>query len=338
LTNSAKSNPASAAAGDEGGAAISISRRGILVATGGLAVHLAACRADLMAPPTPGGIDLAGGSAPGSGAESGSGPGGGQPGAGGSAGASAAGGGGGGGAGGASGGVGGAGGSPGGSPEAGAGGATSPDSRSSSADGAGRSVDGGTDVAADARIEVGGPSGTEGGANATCLVTSEDELGPYYLPGTSERTVMAGPGDGQMMVVTGRVLDTRCRALAGAALDIWSTNIRGEYSRSAQGFGRGKVRTDAGGAFRFETVLPGAYLGRPRHLHFIVDQPGHDRVTTQMYFKGERPDIESLAVTRSLVGGVWQCHFDIVLAGGLARGTPARRGRWRASRGTARTV
>jgi protocatechuate 3,4-dioxygenase beta subunit len=170
----------------------------------------------------------------------------------------------------------------------------------------------------DARIEVGGPAGTDGGANATCVVTREDELGPYYLPGTPERAVLARPGDGQMMVVTGRVRDTRCRGLAGALLDIWSTNVRGEYSLSAQGFGRGKVRADADGAFQFETVLPGAYLGRPRHVHFIVEQPGHARVTTQMYFKGERPDIEALAVPRSLVGGVWECHFDIVLAGGLA--------------------
>jgi protocatechuate 3,4-dioxygenase beta subunit len=319
LTNSANSSPGFTAAGDDSGASVSMSRRVVLVATGGIAVHLAGCRADLPAAPPPGGIDLSGGF-PGSGAgPNGSG---GRPGtAAGGAGGSGSGAGGGGSAG-SAGSAGGAGGSSGAAPDAGAGGATTVDGRSPSVDGQGSAADRGTDFAADARIEVGGPSGTDGGANATCPVTSDDELGPYYLPGTPERTVMAGPGDGQMMVVSGRVLDTRCRPLAGALLDIWSTNVRGEYSQSAQGFGRGKLHTDPDGAFRFETVLPGAYLGRPRHVHFIVEQPNHDRVTTQMYFKGERPDIESLAVTRSLVAGVWQCQFDIVLAGGVARAAP----------------
>lgn len=307
-----------------------LSRRGVLAVTGGLAAQLVACRADLNAPPAPGSIEPGGfiGGTGGGGAGSGGRSGSGGNGSGGSA---------------ASGGAGGTAGGPG----SGASGSDGGDPRDSGVDGrapladggpagepdgafdgaAPGTADGGADFADDARIEVGGAPGTDGGANATCVVTRDDELGPYYLSGTPERTVMAGPGDGQMLVVTGRVLDTRCRPLAGAVLDVWSTNNLGQYSQAAQGFGRGKVRADGDGFYQFDTVVPGAYLGRPRHVHFIVNQPGHARLTTQMYFKGERPDIDALAVTRTLVGGVWQCHFDIVLAGGLARITPPGKAR-----------
>jgi protocatechuate 3,4-dioxygenase beta subunit len=49
----------------------------------------------------------------------------------------------------------------------------------------------------------------------------------------------------------------------------------------------GEARTDAAGGFRFRTVLPGPYSGRPRHIHAKITPPGAKTLTTQFYFKGD---------------------------------------------------
>lgn len=175
------------------------------------------------------------------------------------------------------------------------------------------SNDGALNVPDGARIEVGPPAGMPDGATMACDETEDDQLGPYHLGGHLVREVTAGANDGMPLVVTGRVLGTKCEPLANAEVDVWSANGRGVYSEVANGWCRGKVRCDAGGAYKFQIVYPGPYQGRPRHLHLIIKQPGYRSLTTQMYFKGERPDIPSNAVARTMVNGVWQSEWNIVL-------------------------
>ncbi len=44
---------------------------------------------------------------------------------------------------------------------------------------------------------------------------------------------------------------------------------------------------DASGRFSLETIVPGAYGGRTRHIHVKVQAPDSPVLTTQLYFPGE---------------------------------------------------
>ncbi len=44
---------------------------------------------------------------------------------------------------------------------------------------------------------------------------------------------------------------------------------------------------DDGGRYQFDTVVPGLYPGRTRHLHVKTQAPSGRVLTTQLYFPGE---------------------------------------------------
>ena len=50
---------------------------------------------------------------------------------------------------------------------------------------------------------------------------------------------------------------------------------------------RGHQFTDANGRFSLETIVPGLYPGRTRHIHVKVQRPNGAILTTQLYFPGE---------------------------------------------------
>ena len=50
---------------------------------------------------------------------------------------------------------------------------------------------------------------------------------------------------------------------------------------------RGHQFTDEAGHYSLETVVPGLYPGRTRHLHVKVQAPNQPILTTQLYFPGE---------------------------------------------------
>jgi protocatechuate 3,4-dioxygenase beta subunit len=122
---------------------------------------------------------------------------------------------------------------------------------------------------------------------ATARVTTSGTAGPYYRPGSPERTSLLEPGmPGTRITVTGYVLSTQCRPIAGAWLDFWQADDRGQYDTAGYRL-RGHQFTDAAGAFSLETVLPGLYSGRTRHIHVKVRAPNGPTLTTQLYFPGE---------------------------------------------------
>ena len=109
----------------------------------------------------------------------------------------------------------------------------------------------------------------------SCAPTKPDMLGPFYKPEAPERAVT-----GHGLVVSGTVRSTRgCAPLPGARLEWWSADTRGEYQDEL----RATQRTAADGAFRYETVAPGRYPGRPPHLHVKISAPGHRTLVTQLY-------------------------------------------------------
>jgi protocatechuate 3,4-dioxygenase beta subunit len=111
--------------------------------------------------------------------------------------------------------------------------------------------------------------------------------GPFFKPSSPERIELIEAGmAGQPIELVGLVLSRNCKPIAGALLEFWQADEKGQYDNS--GFRlRGHQFTDADGRYRLKSIVPGAYPGRTRHIHVKV-QPRDGRVlTTQLYFPGE---------------------------------------------------
>jgi protocatechuate 3,4-dioxygenase beta subunit len=113
--------------------------------------------------------------------------------------------------------------------------------------------------------------------------TPDQGPGPFYKPRSPERRSFLEPGqDGTRLLVTGRVVTTRCRPVAGALVDFWHCDAAGEYDMAGHRF-RGHQFADAAGGFSLETILPAAYMARTPHLHVRVQPPGGAVLTTAIY-------------------------------------------------------
>jgi protocatechuate 3,4-dioxygenase beta subunit len=135
--------------------------------------------------------------------------------------------------------------------------------------------------------------------------------GPYFTPNSPERRSLIEAGvQGTSLVVTGSVLTRSCRPVANALLDFWQADGNGEYDNAGYRL-RGHQFTGTDGTFRLETVVPGLYPGRTRHIHVKVQAPSQSILTTQLYFPGE---------SRNASDGI----FDLSLLMELS-GTPSAR-------------
>jgi protocatechuate 3,4-dioxygenase beta subunit len=117
--------------------------------------------------------------------------------------------------------------------------------------------------------------------------THETTEGPFFKPRSPLRRSLIEPGiDGTRLVVTGKAFSEGCHPLQGALIDFWQADNEGEYDNT--GFKlRGHQFTDAQGQWRLETVVPGLYPGRTRHLHVKVQAKNGRPLTTQLFFPGE---------------------------------------------------
>lgn len=117
--------------------------------------------------------------------------------------------------------------------------------------------------------------------------TPPQTAGPFYTPDSPQRTSLLEPElAGERLLLSGRVLDRDCRPLAGVWLDFWQADADGAYDNRGYRL-RGHQYSDDQGGYRLETILPGLYPGRTRHIHVRVGTPGRRMLTTQLYF----PDV-----------------------------------------------
>jgi protocatechuate 3,4-dioxygenase beta subunit len=170
------------------------------------------------------------------------------------------------------------------------------------------------------------PATTTAGAAAGTLVptpacddgddpTPAQTEGPYFTPDSPRRASLLEPGmGGQRLVVAGTVLTTDCRPVKAALLDFWQADDAGEYDN--QGYRlRGHQFSDADGTWRLETVVPGLYTGRTRHIHVKVQAPDGPVLTTQLYFPGEPANDRDGIFSPDLLLG------DVRDAGGARQGS-----------------
>ncbi len=138
--------------------------------------------------------------------------------------------------------------------------------------------------------------------------TPSQILGPFYpvrkpSDQDADLTTVAGRNGraaGQLIEVTGRVINRHGEPVAGARIEIWQANTHGRYTHSSDrnaapldpNFeGYALLTTDSEGKYRFRSIKPGAYpedsgIMRAPHIHFDV-LGRSNRLVTQMYFAGE---------------------------------------------------
>lgn len=146
--------------------------------------------------------------------------------------------------------------------------------------------------------------------------------GPYYAPNAPEHkspaTIDMRPDEkGTPMLFQGQVRSTEGRPLPFAEIQLWHADEDGFYSQFAPNIPewnlRGTFITDDEGNFQINTIQPAPYqiptdgacgrlinaagwhAWRPAHLHLKVSAPGHELLTTQLYFPGDPHNDDDIA-------------------------------------------
>jgi len=141
---------------------------------------------------------------------------------------------------------------------------------------------------ADSRSAGEGPEAIASGL-VTCVLAPESTEGPFYLDDQRTRRNITEGRSGVPLTTRLTVVDvSTCRAIRGAAVDIWHCDAAGAYSGTRadadERFLRGVQRTDAKGVAVFRTIYPGWYPGRTVHIHVMVHIGGNVVHTGQLYF------------------------------------------------------
>lgn len=149
---------------------------------------------------------------------------------------------------------------------------------------------------------------------------------------------------GQVVQLSGRVMNVRGEPVRNALIEIWQANSHGRYTHPSdpntqapldpdfEGYAR--LRTDRDGRYAISTIKPGAYPTargdmRAPHIHFEV-QGAVDRKVTQLFFPNEALNAEdrhlkSVRRPETLIanasgsptaGSVLIATWDIVLTSG----------------------
>jgi len=170
--------------------------------------------------------------------------------------------------------------------------------------------------------------------------TPADYEGPFY-PVTRQEDIdndlvhvkgRTGIAKGDILNLSGVVVNTRGEARGNLIIEIWQTDPQGRYKHPGDSTPGerdpdfqywGAATTGADGAFFFKTIVPAAYNPRPAHIHYKVLQDGKVILTSQIYFMepNERsrrpsmtPQIELQTIDmKPTTSGEFAAFFRIVL-------------------------
>lgn len=144
--------------------------------------------------------------------------------------------------------------------------------------------------------------------------TPRQTEGPFYpvdLPLDTDNDLIIindslTPAVGEITHLSGRLMDEKGQAIAGALVEIWQVDHHGVYLHKGsgniekrdgnfQGFGR--FLTGTSGEYYFRTVKPVPYPGRTPHIHFAVKIPGRPKWTTQCYVADNPENATDMVIT-----------------------------------------
>jgi protocatechuate 3,4-dioxygenase beta subunit len=127
---------------------------------------------------------------------------------------------------------------------------------------------------------------------STALVGQSVREAPANAPSTGRLTPQGEPGP--PISVSGVVVDASGAPISGASIYIYQTDQEGYYGvkpASDSNNPRLKLflRSDAKGAWSFDTIKPGSYPGsrNPAHIHFEVAAPGRASRVFEIVFDGD---------------------------------------------------
>ena len=150
--------------------------------------------------------------------------------------------------------------------------------------------------------------------------TPSQTAGPFYTPDSPRRSSLVEPASkAERLALTGLVLSPQCKPVANALLDFWHCNETGEYDNRGFRY-RGHLLADAQGRYSLETIVPGEYPGRTRHIHVRVRPAGGRVLITQLYFPDEPGNRSDGIFRRELTmqvarsGAHRSARFDFVVA------------------------
>jgi protocatechuate 3,4-dioxygenase beta subunit len=151
--------------------------------------------------------------------------------------------------------------------------------------------------------------------------TPELTEGPYFSSGSPRRRSLLVRGmRGTRLTITGYVLTTACKPIRRAKLDFWQADASGVYDNEGYRL-RGHQFTDSAGRYRLDTIVPGIYTGRTKHIHVKAQRPGGEVLTTQLFFPGVSANAGDRLYERELLLRRWRRvgarrtgRFDFVLA------------------------
>jgi protocatechuate 3,4-dioxygenase beta subunit len=110
---------------------------------------------------------------------------------------------------------------------------------------------------------------------ATIEPTPPNTEGPFYVPNAPSKGDLREAGDAGTVLV-----------VAGSIVEVWHTDPAGRYDMDGFRY-RSRIKTSSKGEYRFQTYMPAGYSGRPRHIHYKISAPGHELLTTQLYFEND---------------------------------------------------
>jgi len=152
-------------------------------------------------------------------------------------------------------------------------------------------------------------------------------------PAESASTLSPGPSNGltrsdakgERLVIDGMVISATCAPLAGARLDIWHTDSRGDYGpRGTQQccYYAGSVLTDPFGRFRLDTIRPAQYPqpnAPPAHVHLEIRHGFAGLATEITFVDASGPPAVSgasiIPVNLAKAGDAWNGKVAFVLPG-----------------------
>jgi len=131
------------------------------------------------------------------------------------------------------------------------------------------------------------------GITSTDCATSQDMLGPFFRPHAPFRNQISAlrQMDEVPIKVIGKLIGADCQTpLADTVIDIWHCDYNKNYDMDSTDYTcRGKIKTNASGEYFFNTYIPPPYGGRPKHIHYLIDEvEGFQSLATQLYFKGDK--------------------------------------------------
>ena len=149
--------------------------------------------------------------------------------------------------------------------------------------------------------------GTRALASQLKPLTAESAMGPFYpldMPVDSDADLTwvngrSARAAGQVIELSGRVLDMHGNPIPGAEVTLWQANAAGRYMHPSDiskapldpnFHGIARLKADSKGEWRIVTIKPGGYdspIGnRPPHIHFDVSGRKHRNIA-QLYFPEE---------------------------------------------------